>query len=88
VPTPSACNSGPSSHDRRRLPRLAASADSIRCVLVEVVARIVSTETTLYLSNRNYITASGDTPASTAYTACIAGGVSTTESLSLDGPPA
>jgi len=64
-----------------------ASASSIRTVLVEVVARIVSTETTLYLSNRNYTTASGDTPASTAYTACIAGGVSTTESLNLDGSP-
>lgn len=30
-----------------------ASASSIRTVLVEVVARIVSTETTLYLSSRN-----------------------------------
>ena len=64
-----------------------ASASSIRTVLVEVVARIVSTETTLYLSNRNYITGSADTPASTAYQACIAGGVSTSEALNLDGSP-
>lgn len=60
---------------------------SIRTVLVEAVARIVSTETTLYLSSRNYITASADTPASTAYQACISGGVSTSESLNLDGTP-
>ena len=38
-----------------------------------------------YLSSRNYTTASGDTPASTAYTACITGGVSFAETLSLDG---
>ena len=63
------------------------SADCIRCALVEVVARIGGSETTLYLSNRNYITASGDTPASTAYTACITGGVSFAETLSLDGTP-
>lgn len=63
------------------------SADCIRCALVEVVARIGGSETTLYLSNRNYTTASGDTPASTAYTACITGGVSFAETLSLDGTP-
>jgi hypothetical protein len=63
------------------------SADCIRCALVEVVARIGGSETTLYLSNRNYITASSDTPASTAYTACITGGVSFAETLSLDGTP-
>ena len=43
------------------------SADCIRCALVEVVARIGGVETTLYLSNRNYVTASGDTPASTEF---------------------
>ena len=63
------------------------SPGAIRTVLVEVVARIVSTETTLYLSSRNYVTGSADTPASTAYQACIVGGVSTTESLNLDGSP-
>ena len=64
-----------------------ASASSIRTVLVEVVSRIAGSETTLYLSSRNYITAAADTPASTAYQACIAGGVSTRESLNLDGSP-
>ena len=63
------------------------SADCIRCALVEVVARIGGSETTLYLSNRNYVTASSDTPASTAYVACITGGVSFAETLSLDGTP-
>jgi hypothetical protein len=63
------------------------SADCIRCALVEVVARIGGSETTLYLSNRNYLTASSDTPASTAYNACITGGVSFAETLSLDGAP-
>lgn len=63
------------------------SSTSIRTALVEVVARIVSTETTLYLSNRNYVTAAADAPASTAYSACIVGGVSTSESLNLDGSP-
>jgi hypothetical protein len=63
------------------------SADCLRCALVEVVARVGGSETTLYLSNRNYLTASSDTPASTAYTACITGGVSFAETLSLDGTP-
>lgn len=65
-----------------------ASGDSLRTALVEVVARIGGTETTLYLSNRNYATADADTPASTAYTACISGGVSFSEELRLDGTPA
>lgn len=64
-----------------------SSTSAIRTVLVEAVARIAGSETTLYLSSRNYITAAADTPASTAYQACIAGGVSTTESLNLDGSP-
>mgnify|MGYP000113651172 FL=1 len=63
------------------------SADCLRCALVEVVARVGGSETTLYLSNRNYLTASSDTPASTAYNACITGGVSFAETLSLDGTP-
>ena len=57
--------------------------DSIRTVLVEVVARIVSTETTLYLSSRNYV----DGVAGRAYSAAISGGLSTSEALNLDGNP-
>lgn len=56
---------------------------SIRTVLVEVVARVVSTETTLYLSSRNFV----DGVAGRAYSACISGGLSTSESLNLDGSP-
>ena len=63
------------------------SPSAIRTVLVEVVARISGTETTLYLSSRNYVTAAADTPASTAYQACISGGVTTSEALNLDGSP-
>jgi hypothetical protein len=63
------------------------SADCIRCALVEVVARVGGSETTLYLSNLNYVTSSSDTPASTAYAACVTGGVSFSETLSLDGTP-
>ncbi len=59
--------------------------DAIRVCLVEVVARISTTETTLYLSNRPYTTSSGATPASTAYDPCVVGGVTFSETLSLDG---
>lgn len=57
--------------------------DSIRTVLVEAVASIGGSETTLYLSSRNYI----DGAAGRAYLAVISGGLSTNESLSLDGAP-
>lgn len=63
------------------------SADCIRCALVEVVARIGGSETTLYLSSVNYVTAAADTPAHTAYQACIVGGVSFQERINLDGQP-
>jgi hypothetical protein len=63
------------------------SADCIRCALVEVQARIAGVETTLYLSNRNYVTSPTDAPASTAYQACVVGGVKFSERLSLDGSP-
>lgn len=58
-------------------------ASAIRTVLVEVVARIGSTETTLYLSNRGYI----DGVANIAYTSCVSGGLSISESLSFSGTP-
>ena len=59
------------------------SPASIRTVLVEVVASIASVETTLYLSSRNYV----DGVAGRAYLAVISGGLSTSESLNLDGAP-
>jgi hypothetical protein len=62
-------------------------ASSIRTALVEVVARIGGVETTLYLSNRPYVTGAADAPANTRYDPCIVGGVSFTETLNLDGDP-
>jgi len=61
------------------------SNDCRRLALVEVVARIAGVETTLYLASGNYVTDAGDTPVSTAYQACIVGGVRFTEDLSLSG---
>lgn len=60
---------------------------SLRCVLVEVIARISGVETTLYLSSKNYTTTASDTPATTSYVACIAGGLTSSEELSLNGQP-
>ena len=63
------------------------SATAVRTALVEVVARVSGSETTRYLSTRNYLTTAADTPASTAYSACISGGLQFTEELSLNGEP-
>lgn len=60
------------------------SDGALRCVLVEAVASVSGTETTHYLSSGNYVTTAADTPASTAYTACISGGCEISERLSLD----
>ena len=57
----------------------------MNCILVEVVARVVSTETTFYLSTKGYVTGSADTPANTTYLPYIAGGVNVTEEITLDG---
>lgn len=61
--------------------------DAIKTVLVEVTARISGVETVLYLSNRDYVTGGSDTPANTAYLACVKGGVSFNEQLNLSGDP-
>lgn len=58
---------------------------AIRCVLIEVQVQVAGVETTRYLSNKTYVTGAGDTPANTAYSPAVAGGVEFTESLSLDG---
>ena len=63
----------------------AVKPDSVRCVLVEVAVRSGNSEITRYLSNVGYVTGGVDTPAHTAYDPCIAGGVSVTETLPLDG---
>ncbi len=56
---------------------------SIRTILVEATVRIGAAETTLYLSNRNYV----DGIANLAYTPCLTGGVSFNESLNFSGAP-
>jgi len=59
--------------------------NALRCILVEVVARIAGVETTLYLSTRGYITEAGDAPANINYVPCISGGLQIVETLPLDG---
>jgi len=61
---------------------------AIRCMLVEVVANINGTDTTLYFSNRPYVTGPTDTPANTAYLPILKTAVSFTESLNLEGTAA
>lgn len=56
-----------------------------RCVLMEVGVQVAGVETTRYMSNIGYTTKAAETPANTHYIECISGGVSFTESLSLDG---
>lgn len=59
---------------------------AIRCVLVEVSVKLAGGSiVTRYLSNKVYVTAPTDTPANTAYSARITGGINYTRSMSLDG---
>ena len=60
-------------------------SSGIRCVLMEVVAKVGGVETTHYLSNKGYVTGGSDVPANRNYSPIIVGGVKFTESLSLDG---
>ncbi len=61
------------------------SSSAIKCVLVEAVARIGSTETAIYLSNFGFTTEAGDTPAGKHYAAGVKGGIVFQESLNLNG---
>lgn len=59
--------------------------DHIRTILVEISGVIIGgVSSTLYLSNKSFTTTSTDTPANTTYDPCIVGGVSFSESISLD----
>jgi hypothetical protein len=58
---------------------------AVRCILVEAAANIAGTETSIYLSNRNYVTKPTDTPPNTAYLPVLQTSVKFTESMSLDG---
>jgi hypothetical protein len=55
-----------------------------RCILVEVVVNINGTETTLYLSNRNYATGLSDTPANTLYQPVIQTSLAFNQTLPID----
>jgi hypothetical protein len=57
----------------------------IRCVLMEVVAKVAGVETTRFLSSKGYVTKPADVPANTHYQPIIAGSVKFTESLPLEG---
>ena len=60
---------------------------ALRCLLVEAVASIGGSETTLHLSSTGYTTEPGDTPANTTYRAVVTGGGRITARLSRDGSP-
>lgn len=62
------------------------TAEHIRTILVEVESVLIGSgqSATFYLSNRPFVTNSLDTPANTSYDPCLVGGISFTESLSLD----
>lgn len=62
------------------------TAEHIRTILVEVEGVLIGggQTATSYLSNRPFVTSSSDTPANKSYDPCLVGGVSFSESLSLD----
>lgn len=62
-----------------------ANPTSIRILLVEAVASISGTDTTLYLSTHAFVTGASDTPANTAYSPVVSASPRITESLSLTG---
>lgn len=61
------------------------SGTAKRRILMEVDAQVGGSETTLYVSDKGYTTSSVEAPASTNYLAKISGGISVTESISLNG---
>lgn len=62
--------------------------DHIRVLLVEVEGvKIQGVSSTLYLSNKAFTSTPTDTPANTCYDPCVVGGISFSESISLDGTP-
>lgn len=56
-----------------------------RCVLVEVGVLVGGSEITRYISSKGYTTKSNESPANTLYQPRVSGGVTFTESISLDG---
>lgn len=62
-----------------------SSPSSMKCILVEVVVNVGGSDTTRYLSNCNYVTRPTDTPANQVYLPVLAGSVSITEKLNIEG---
>ena len=62
-----------------------AATQGTRCLLVEAAVKSGGVEITRYLSNRGYVTGPTDAPANQLYTGRIAGGVSFTRRLDLQG---
>lgn len=63
-------------------------SDPVRVILVEVVdVKIEGAPSTLYLANRAYTTLPTDTIQNQFYLPCITGGISFSETLSIDGSP-
>lgn len=58
---------------------------AIRCTLVEVQVYNGSSEQTLYLSTKNYVTGSSDTPSNTTYLPVLSTSVQFSESIIVDG---
>ena len=56
-----------------------------RCMLVEVVVNIAGIETTLYLSNKNYVTGPAETPANITYLPFIQNSLAFTQAIPIDG---
>jgi hypothetical protein len=61
------------------------SSSSIRTLLVVATVSVGGSNTTIYMSSRAYTSGASDSPANTLYLPCVNGGVSFTETLSLDG---
>lgn len=62
------------------------TANHIRTILVEVESVLIGggQSATFYLASQPFVTSSSDTPANRSYDPCLVGGISFSESLSLD----
>ncbi|MDB5613625.1 MAG: hypothetical protein JWQ22_1278 [Devosia sp.] len=61
------------------------SSGAIRCILVEALVSVNGVETTRYLSSANFVSRPTDTPPHQAYLSIVAGGVTISERMSIDG---
>jgi len=64
-----------------------SNQNAVPCVIVEAVANIEGVETTIYLSNKGYVTSPVDTPANQYYQPSLAKAITFKEDISLDNRP-